>query len=128
MKKLVSTARFSDPSEQKQFGPDDDAYNDNVRIILNREKYFVESKICITLLHECLHNTVERAGKPGNPQLSEQTEHTAMALLGDRDEQQEYFERYFNLDYMNESWLKLHQRRKRRRNANYLSNTYIYLP
>jgi len=128
MKKLVSTARFCDPSEQKQFGPDDDAFNDNVRIILNGEKHFDESKICITLLHECLHNTVERAGKPGNPQLSEQTEHMAMALLGDRDEQQEYFERYFNLDYMNESWLKLHQRRKRRRNAKYLSNTYIYLP
>jgi len=126
MKKLVRTARFSDPSEQERFMPDVDAWNDNVEIILNSEKLFVESKICQTLLHECLHNTVERAGKPGNPQLSEQTEHMAMALLGDRDEQQEYFQRYFNLDYTNESWLKVDQRKKRRRNRKYLSDIFIY--
>jgi len=127
MKKLVRTARFCKSTEQGQFESDEDAFNDNVNIILNRDKPFVESEICITLLHECLHNTVERSGKPGNPQLSEQIEHTAMALLGDRDEQQEYFERYFNLDYMNESWLKLHQRRKRRRNSKYLSDIYDYM-
>jgi len=69
---------------------------------------------------------VERAGKPGNPQLSEETEHTAMALLGDRDEQQEYFQKYFNLDYTNESWLKVDQRKKRRRNSKYLSDIFIY--
>jgi len=126
MKQLVRTARFSNPTEQERFMPDVDAWNDNVEIILNSDKLFVESNICQTLLHECLHNTVERAGKPGNPQLSEQTEHMAMALLGDRDEQQEYFQRYFNLDYMNESWLKVDQRKKRRRNSKYLSDVYIY--
>jgi len=127
MKTLVRTARFSDPEETKRFSPTDDAYNDNVKIILNGKKKFIEADICTTLLHECLHNTVERAGKPGNPQLSEQIEHTAMALLGDRDEQQEYLQRYFNFDYMNESWLKVHQRKKRRRNSKYLKDVYIYL-
>jgi len=127
MKTLVRTARFSDSFESKRFEQADDAYNDNVKIILNGKKEFLESDICTTLLHECLHNTVERAGKPGNPQLSEQIEHTAMALLGDRDEQQEYLQRYFNFDYMNESWLKVHQRKKRRRNSKYLTNVFDYI-
>jgi len=127
MKKLIRNARFGDASQQECFASDDDAFNDNVEIILNRKRSFVEREIACTLLHECLHNTVFRCGKPGNPWLSEQTEHTAMALLGDREEQQDYFQRYFNLDYVNESWLKLHQRKKRRRNPKYHSETYVYL-
>jgi len=126
MKTLVRNARFCNSREQKDFQAYDDAYNDNINIVLNRNIPFVESEICITLLHECLHNTVERSGKPGNPQLSAQNEHTAMALLGDREEQQEYFEKYFNLDYVNESWLKVRQRKKRRRNPKYLTNVYDY--
>jgi len=126
MKKLVRNAHFGDSNQQKCFATDDDAFNDNVEIILNRERPFVEREIASTLLHECLHNTVERCGKRGNPQLSEKTEHIAMALLGDRDEQQVYFQRYFNLDYINESWLKVHQRKKRRRNPKYHSQTYVY--
>jgi len=126
MKSLVRHARFCNSSELKDFQADDDAYNDNVNIVLNCNKPFVESDICITLFHECLHNTVERSGKPGNPQLSAHIEHIAMALLGDREEQQEYFEKYFNLDYVNESWLKVHQRKKRRRNPRYLTNVYDY--
>jgi len=126
MKMLVRGARFCNSSEQKVFRADDDAYNDNVNVILNSKISFVESELCITLFHECLHNTVERSGKPGNPQLSAEHEHIAMALLGDREEQQEYFEKYFNMDYVNESWLKVAQRKKRRRNPKYLTNVYEY--
>jgi len=126
MKTLVRNARFSNSTEQKAFQAYDDAYNDNINIVLNRKIPFGEPELCITLLHECLHNTVERSGKPGNPQLSTQSEHIAMALLGDREEQQEYFEKYFNLDYVNESWLKVAQRKKRRRNPKYLTNVYEY--
>jgi len=127
MKKLIRNARFGDSNQQKCFASDDDAFNDNVEIIVNRKRPFVERELASTLLHECLHNTVLRCGKPGNPQLSEKTEHMAMALLGDRDEQQVYFQRYFNLDYINESWLKVHQRKKRRRNPKYHSETFIYI-
>jgi len=128
MKAMVRSARFANSKEQKLFQSDVDAVNDNINIILNSKKPFVESDVVIALLHESLHNTVERAGKPGNPQLSEQVEHTAMALLGDRDEQQEYFQRNFNFDYVNESWMKIHQRKKRRRNPKYLSNVFDYEP
>jgi len=128
MKMMVRNARFANSKEQKRFRSDVDAVNDNVNIILNSKKPFVESEVCVALLHESLHNTVERAGKPGNPQLSEQVEHTAMALLGDREEQQEYFARKFNIDYVNEKWMKVHQRKKRRRNPKYLSSLFEYEP
>jgi len=128
MKTLVRNARFADSNEQKLFLSDAEAYNDNVSIILNSNMSFIESEICVTLFHESLHNTVERTEKPGNPQLSGHIEHMAMALLGDRGEQQEYFERYFNLDYVNESWMKVHQRKKRRLNRKYLTNVYEYGP
>jgi len=124
MKSLVRNARFGDSRDE--FLVDDDAYNDNTNIVLNQNIPFVESEISRTLLHECLHNTVERAGKPGNPQLSEKTEHVAMALLGDREEQFDYFQTYFNLDYVNESWMKVAQRKKRRLNPKYLTNVYDY--
>jgi len=126
MQKLIRNARFGDASTKEGFRSDEDAFNDNLEIIINSKMPFVEREISCTLLHECLHNTVERNGKPGNPQLSEHLEHTAMALLGDREEQQEYFERYFNLDYINESWLKLAQRKKRRSNPKYLTQVYDY--
>ena len=35
------------------------------------------------LCHEALHNLCRRHGRPGNPFLAEDTEHMAMALLGD---------------------------------------------
>lgn len=35
------------------------------------------------LCHEALHNLARRTGRPGNPFLAEDTEHMAMALLGD---------------------------------------------
>jgi len=128
MKTLVRNARFADSDEQKRFSSDAEAYNDNISIILNSNMPFIESEICATLFHESLHNTVERTEKRGNPQLSGHIEHMAMALLGDREEQQEYFQRYFNLDYVNESWMKVHQRKKRRLNPKYLTNVYDYGP
>jgi len=128
MKTLVRNARFADSNEQKFFSSDAEAYNDNVKVILNRNMPFIEPEICVTLFHESLHNTVERTEKRGNPQLSVHIEHMAMALLGDREEQQEYFQRYFNLDYVNENWMKVCQRKKRRLNRKYLTNVYDYEP
>jgi len=128
MKTLVRNARFADSNEQKFFSTDVEAYNDNVSIIFNGKLPFIESEICVTLFHESLHNTVERTEKRGNPQLSVHIEHAAMALLGDREEQQEYLERYFNFDYVNEGWMKVHQRKKRRLNPKYLTNVYDYEP
>lgn len=44
------------------------------------------TKAMVSLLfHEALHCFVTRRGRPGNPRLSEDTEHVAMMLLGDKD-------------------------------------------
>eukprot|EP00931_Biecheleriopsis_adriatica_P118699 TRINITY_DN94042_c0_g1_i1.p1 TRINITY_DN94042_c0_g1~~TRINITY_DN94042_c0_g1_i1.p1 ORF type:complete len:277 (-),score=53.49 TRINITY_DN94042_c0_g1_i1:244-1074(-) len=91
MKALVWHASFRNSCRTK-FDTGDYAFNDNQQIVINGRLPLVEKQLRIVLMHECLHNTVERDGKPGNPNLSETIEHTAMALLGDRDEQIDYFE------------------------------------
>lgn len=126
MKELVQKAQFGKPNPRMGFDVDDAAYNDNTIIVINSTIPRVQKEISIILMHECLHNTVERACCRGNPNLSEETEHMAMALLGDRDEQQDYFQKYFNFDYVNENWLKISQRWKRRHNPNYLTSMYTY--
>lgn len=91
MKSLVQGATFLKGTSRNGFDADDYAYNDNTRITINGSMKLVERQLRIILIHECLHNTVERDGKPGNPTLGENIEHTAMALLGDREEQKDYF-------------------------------------
>lgn len=91
MRRLVSKASFRKDSRRAGFAQHDYAFNDSVQIVVNGSVPLVEKQLRSILMHECLHNTVERDGKPGNPTLSEEIEHLAMALLGDRDEQKDYF-------------------------------------
>lgn len=91
MRALVTKAAFRKDGRRSGFEQYDYAFNDSTRIIVNGSVPLVEKQLRSILMHECLHNTVERDGKPGNPTLSEDIEHLAMALLGDRDEQKDYF-------------------------------------
>lgn len=45
----------------------------------------------ITLMHEALHGTVKRQGRGCPPDLSTDLEHLAMALLGDPDEYNDFY-------------------------------------
>jgi len=121
MRQLVNSARFGSGMDE-----DDEGYNDNTRIVLNRDSLFSDATLRHVLFHECLHNTVERSGRPGNPNLSEDVEHLAMALLGDRDEQVIYFVTLFNMDYVNEDWLTIPQRKRRKYDPEYLKDVYEY--
>lgn len=56
------------------------------RIKINSNHKMTMYDIKVTLMHEVMHNTVKRYGRPGNPEISEATEHLAMALCGDPDE------------------------------------------
>lgn len=56
------------------------------RIKINSGHRMTIYDITVTLMHECMHNTIKRVGRPGNPEISEATEHLAMALCGDPDE------------------------------------------
>lgn len=56
------------------------------RIKINSGHRMTMYDIKVTLMHESMHNTIKRAGRPGNPEISEATEHLAMALCGDPDE------------------------------------------
>lgn len=98
METLVRDAAFDRSRHQSGLEEDDLAYNDNRHIVISRRAPLVEKEVQQILMHECLHNTVEREGKRGNPSLSEGIEHTAMAMLGDRDEQVSYFKEKFNVD------------------------------
>merc|ERR1719163_892444 len=53
------------------------------RIKINSNHKMTMYDIKVTLMHEVMHNTVKRWGRPGNPEISESTEHLAMALCGD---------------------------------------------
>jgi hypothetical protein len=54
---------------------------------------FRQDSLRTTLMHECLHDTVERRGRRGNPFLNIEVEHFAMGLLGDIDQAIEKFPR-----------------------------------
>lgn len=114
MEMLVRNAVFDKSCSKNGFDEDDLGYNDNLRIVISGNAPLVEKQVQHILMHECLHNTVERDGKPGNPTLSESIEHMAMAMLGDRDEQVTYFKRTFNVDDVDDSKLTLDQKRRKR--------------
>jgi len=56
------------------------------RIKINSGHKMTMYDIKVTLMHEVMHGTIKRSGRPGNPEISEATEHLAMALIGDPDE------------------------------------------
>jgi len=56
------------------------------RIKINSGHKMTMYDIKVTLMHEVMHGTIKRVGRPGNPEISEATEHLAMALIGDPDE------------------------------------------
>lgn len=56
------------------------------RIKINSGHRMTMYDIKVTLMHEVMHGTIKRSGRPGNPEISEVTEHLAMALCGDPDE------------------------------------------
>merc|ERR1711964_526355 len=59
---------------------------DDWHVVLNSKYKMSRYLMRTTLMHEALHSTVERRGRKCNPCLSTETEHIAMALLGDPDE------------------------------------------
>jgi len=100
MKHLIARARYT----RKSWGSSGDtppdkegravsgiergiAFNNCIEIRVNPGAVFTVDELTQVLVHESLHNTVERAKCRGNPALSADIEHRAMALLGDRDEQ-----------------------------------------
>jgi len=88
-------------------------------IMLNKFIPFTEGDLRIVVLHEALHLFAERS-RPGNPMLSEEVEHVAMGLLGERDEVYNYFERHWNVDLLNYK-TTLGQRKRQRRSSAYES-------
>lgn len=60
--------------------------NDAQRVTINSSRKLTQGQIRKTLLHEALHYTITRARR-GNPFLSTDLEHQAMAMFGDSVEQ-----------------------------------------
>ena len=52
-------------------------------IFISGTKKLTQRALTSLLCHESLHNLARRVQRPGNPLIAEQTEHMAMALLGD---------------------------------------------
>lgn len=57
--------------------------NATSEIFICGTKFMTQRALTSVLCHEALHNLARRHGRPGNPFLAEDTEHIAMALLGD---------------------------------------------
>merc|ERR1712072_1200433 len=111
----VANARFAQLKYKTDHG-----FTSMRTILLNKHIPYTEADLRIALLHEALHYFAERA-RPGNPVLTEEVEHVAMAMLGDRDEQVDYFEKYWNIDINNENWLSITQRKMRKEDPTYMS-------
>ena len=56
--------------------------NSSSEIFICGSKYMTQKALTSILCHEALHNLAKRTRR-GNPFLKEDTEHVAMALLGD---------------------------------------------
>lgn len=69
----------------KDLSKDDLAHNDGLQIYINKHYPCSQGELEQILMHECLHHNITRATK-GMTGLSDDIEHLAMALLGDRDE------------------------------------------
>merc|ERR550514_2463828 len=81
--KLVNFTKEMDPDYKECY-----AFMDTEKfcIKINRLMKMSTDELRITLMHEALHGTVERRGRRCNPLLATDTEHFAMAMLGERDE------------------------------------------
>lgn len=104
MRDLVSLAKFGvHHLKNNEMG-----FCDGWSIKLNARMSFTPREMCQTLLHEALHNTVLRT-RDGQKYLSEETEHQAIALLGDRDEIETLYKKEWGIEptFHTNGWLWL---------------------
>jgi len=118
----VRNAKFTKKRFMGKFRTDH-GYADRVKIELNEYAPYTEKDLQIVLLHEALHYFAGRA-RPGNPDLTEEVEHHAMSLLGDRDEQIDYFHKHWNVDILHYS-STVAQRKRRRTDPNWGSKILL---
>jgi len=64
---------------------EDLAWTDGTQTVINKTLLWTQADLVKTLLHEAFHHTVKRT-RSGPPNLNDNIEHLAMALLGDRTE------------------------------------------
>jgi len=82
MKESVMNAKFGTKDLQEG---EDFAWNDGLQTVIDSRVLWTQSLLVQTLLHESFHHTVTR-NRSGPPNLNDNIEHLAMALLGDRGE------------------------------------------
>ena len=82
MKECVMNARFGIRDMNIK---EDLAWTDGTNTVINKTLLWTQAELVKTLLHESFHHTVKRT-RSGPPNLNDNIEHLAMALLGDRTE------------------------------------------